>query len=176
MVKNYSLGWELDTLKATAEYWGATNPPPTIHLSMSEAAKAEWRNGYLDDPAFKTIAADPKFSYDNYSPGRQFFVNNDGMIFFSNKDYQPRLCVPGSQRNFILKEAHENALESAHSGPEHLWQSLSTRFYWKRMKIDIEKFCKTCDVCQKSKFTNFNKFGLYWGQAERRSHKSSAES
>ena len=64
------------------------------------------------------------------------------------------------QRNFILSEAHDNPLESAHAGPERLWQSLSTRFYWRRMKVDIEKFCRSCNVCQKSKFSNFNKFGL----------------
>ena len=151
---------ELDTLKATAEYWGATNPPPTIHLSMSETAKEEWRSSYLKDPAFKAIASDPEFSYEKFRPGRRFFVDKDGMIFFSNEDYQPRLCVPGELRNFVLKEAHENSLESAHAGPERLWQSLSTRFYWRRMKVDIEKFCRTCDICQKSKFSNFNKFSL----------------
>ena len=28
------------------------------------------------------------------------------------------------------------------------------------MKLDIEKFCRSCDICQKSKFSNFNRFGL----------------
>ncbi len=28
------------------------------------------------------------------------------------------------------------------------------------MKIDIDKFCKTCDICQKTKTSNFNRFGL----------------
>ena len=27
------------------------------------------------------------------------------------------------------------------------------------MKADITEWCKSCDVCQKTKFTNFNKFG-----------------
>ena len=111
---------ELDTLKVTVEYWGATNPPPTIHLLMSETAKKEWKDSYLTDPAFKTIASDPKFSYEKYTPGRRFFVDKDGMVFFSNEDYQPRLCVPEGQRNFVLWEAHENSLESAHAGPERL--------------------------------------------------------
>jgi hypothetical protein len=160
MAASESDGDELDTLRTSAEYWGAMNPPPTVHLSMSEEAKTEWRESYLTDPSFKVIASDPTYSHDKFTPGRRFFVDKDGMIFFSNEDYQPRLCVPTSQRNFVLKEAHDNPLESAHAGPERLWQSLSTRFYWKRMKVDIEKFCKTCDVCQKSKFSNFNKFGL----------------
>lgn len=68
--------------------------------------------------------------------------------------------VPSGQRNFILKEAHKNPLESAHAGPERLWQSMSPRFYWKRMKLDIIKFCKSCDMCQKTKSSNFTKFGM----------------
>ena len=151
---------ELDTLQTTAEYWGATNPPPNVHLSMSDDSKKAWRESYLDDPAFKNIASDPEFSYEKFMPGRRFFVDKEGMIFFNNEDYQPRLCVPMKQRNFILSEAHDNPLESAHAGPERLWQSLSTRFYWRRMKVDMEKFCRSCNVCQKSKFSNFNKFGL----------------
>ena len=76
---------ELDTLKPTAEYWGATNPPPTVHLSMSENAKKEWLESYLNDPAFKAIATDPKYSYKEFTLGRQFFTDKDGMIFFSNE-------------------------------------------------------------------------------------------
>ena len=151
---------ELDTLKATAEYWGATNPPPTIHLAMSEEMKAQWKSAYLEDPMFKNIARSRDSRYEELGPGRQFFVDQDRMIFFNNEDYQPRLCVPVSQRNFILRESHENPLESAHAGPERLWHSLSSRFYWKRMKLDIIKFCKSCDVCQKTKSSNFTKFGM----------------
>ena len=114
----------------------------------------------MSDPAFKAIATDPKYSYENFTLGRRFFKDEDGMIFFSNEDYQPCLCVPKGQRNFMLREAHKNPLESAHAGPEQLWKSLSTQFYWRRMKLDIEKFSRSCDVCQKSKLSNFNKFGL----------------
>ena len=153
-------GDELDTLETSSEYWGAMNPPPTIHVSMSEDTKSEWRKSYREDPMFRTIANDATYSEDIITPGRRFFVDKEGMIFFNNENYQPQLCVPAGQRNFILKEAHKSALESAHIGPEKLWQSLSSRFYWKRMKIDIVRYCNSCDVCQKTKSSNFNKFGL----------------
>lgn len=151
---------ELNTLATSTEYWGAMNPPPTVHLSMSEDAKEEWRKSYQTDPMFKTIINDAPHSDGNLIPGRRFFVDKDGMIFFNSENYQPRLCVPAEQRNFVLKEAHENLLESAHAGPERLWQSLSSRFYWKRMKVDIMRYCSSCDVCQKTKSSTFNKFGL----------------
>ena len=151
---------ELNTLAATTEYWGAVNPPPTINIAMSEEAKRQWKLSYLEDPMFKSIASNSRHLYDNLKPGTRFFVDQDGMIFFNNEDYQPRLCVPAAQRNFILKEAHESPFESAHAGPERLWHSLSSRFYWKRMKLDIIRFCKSCDVCQKTKSPNFGKFGM----------------
>ena len=151
---------ELDTLATTTEYWGAVNPPPTIHIAMSEDSKKQWAKSYLDDPMFKPIAEKEENSHEKLQPGRRFFVDGDGLIFFSNEDYQPRLCVPVSQRNFILREAHENPMESAHAGPERLWNSLSTRFYWKKMKRDVVRYCQTCDVCQKTKPSNFTKFGM----------------
>jgi len=122
---------DLATLETSSEYWGAMNPPPTIHLSMSKDAKKEWRKSYRDDPMFRTIVENATNSEDTPMPGRQFLVDRDGMIFFNNENYQPRLCVPAGQRNFILKEAYESTFESAHVGPEKLWQSLSSRFYWK---------------------------------------------
>ena len=99
---------ELDTLNTTAEYWGAVNPPPTINLSMSEEAKRQWKQSYLEDPIFKRIALDDASQYDKLGSGRRFFVDQEGMIFFNNEDYQPRLCVPVGQRNFVLMEAHEH--------------------------------------------------------------------
>jgi len=151
---------ELNMLNTTAEYWGAVNPPPTINLAMSEEARQEWKLVYLKDLAFRGIAEDDDNRFNKLSLGRRFFVDQDGMIFFNNEDYQPQLCVPLGQCNFILKEAHESPLESAHVGPERLWHSLSSRFYWKRMKSDIIKFCRSCDICQKTKSLNFSKFGM----------------
>lgn len=151
---------ELDTLNTMVEYWGAVNPLLTISLAMSEDAKQQWKSAYLEDPMFRSIVLDDSNRYDKLSSGRRFFVDPDGMIFFNNEDYQPRLCVTIGQRNSILAEAHKSPLESAHAGPEHLWHSLSSRFYWKRMKLDIIKFCRSCDMCQKTKSSNFTKFGM----------------
>jgi len=75
-------------------------------------------------------------------------------------DYQPCLCVPSNHHNFVLRQAHENLMELSHASPEHLWQQLSQKFYWKHMKLDILAFSRSCDICQKTKFSNFNKFGF----------------
>ena len=88
---------------------------------------------------------------------RQPLIMNDDHP--PDTDYQPHLCVPLAKRRLLLEEAHEQAYESAHQGPEKLWQKLSGRFYWKRMKADMMKFVQTCNVCQKVKHPNFNKYG-----------------
>jgi hypothetical protein len=45
-------------------------------------------------------------------------------------------------------------------GPEKLWQKLSQKFYWYCMKVNILRFCKSCNTCQKTKPSNFNCYGL----------------
>ena len=74
-------------------------------------------------------------------------------------DYHPRLCVPKALRLDVLTEAHESPFETAHMGAEKLWHRLSPKFYWKRMKADVVRFCETCDICQKTKPSNFNRYG-----------------
>jgi hypothetical protein len=114
--------------------------------------------GYSKDPHFAKIWNDLKTREEQWTPGHRFFRNEDRLMFFRDADYQPRLCVPLNQRRLILKEAHEQAFEGAHQGPEKLWQKLSMKFYWKRMKADLTKFVQTCNVCQKIKSPNFNKY------------------
>ena len=109
----------------------------------------KWIEAYQSDPHLVKIWKDPKSLVENWTPGHRFF---------KDVDYQPRLCVPLGKRRLLLEEAHEQAFEGAHQGLEKLWQKLSGRFYWKRMKADIVRFVQTCDICQKIKHPNFNKY------------------
>lgn len=150
----------LDTVVASEEYWGAVNPPPNLHVSMKKDLLDAFVKGYQEDPAFRHIWDDPKSEPNGWTPGHRFFKDDSGLLYFRDSDYQPRLCVPKSQRAWILTEAHESPLTSAHAGPEKLWQKLSQKFYWKRMKADLLVFCRSCDVCQKIKNSNFNRYGF----------------
>ncbi len=51
-------------------------------------------------------------------------------------------------------------METVHMSPSQLWTKLASKFYWRCMKVDIEKFCQTCDICQKMKHPNFSRYGL----------------
>ena len=148
-----------DAMDASDAYWGARNPPPNILVHMQEGVRQDWVKSYQDDPHLIKVWKDPKSSVENWTPGHRFFKDPNGLLFFRDADYQPRLCVPVGKRRSLLEEAHEQAYDGAHQGPEKLWQKLSPRFYWKRMKADIVNFVQTCDICQKVKHSNFNKYG-----------------
>ena len=150
----------LDELEPSAEYWDSRNPPPNLHVAIDKSFIQDWVKGYKADQAFASIWADEKREAENWKANGWFIKDERGLLYFLDPDYQPRLCVPKSHRNFILREAHENPMESSHTGPERLWQQLSQKFYWHRMKADILAFSTSCDVCQKTKFSNFNKFGF----------------
>ena len=152
-------GDELDELEPNEEYWSATNPTPNIHVAIDDSTLLEWIDGYRTDETFRTIWERKQQEPANITINNRYLKDERGLLYFIDPDYQPRLCVPKSQRNFVLREAHENPMESSHAGPERLWQQLSQKFYWKRMKTDVLAYAKSCDTCQKTKFSNFNKYG-----------------
>jgi hypothetical protein len=49
---------DLDTLEPTLEYWGATNPPPNIHVAMDRDFRKQWVEAYKSDPDFSRIWKD----------------------------------------------------------------------------------------------------------------------
>ena len=44
--------------------------------------------------------------------------------------------------------------EFVHPGRDQMHETMWTNFYWKGMKNDIVKYCKTCHICQNAKKTN----------------------
>ena len=76
-------------------------------------------------------------------------VEND-LLYYDN-----RLCVPamvGTQnvRLTILQELHD-APTGTHAGKAKLWFAVRDRFFWPKLYKDVEKFTKSCDVCQRNK-------------------------
>jgi len=63
-----------------------------------------------------------------------------------------RLCVPKQYRFDLMNYFHSNL---GHFGVQRLFLSLSQRVYWRSLFTDVCQFCKTCDICLRSK-RNFN--------------------
>ncbi|KZV89525.1 ribonuclease H-like protein, partial [Exidia glandulosa HHB12029] len=112
----------------------ADHPPPVLQVVMSDEMKAKFLKGYASDPAFAKKG--------------------------KNSDERSWLCVPKNMQVPLMRHMHESAFETAHAGAAKLMLRLSDTFYWPRMRKDVDAFVRTCDVCQKTKEANFNKFGF----------------
>ncbi|KAJ3473679.1 hypothetical protein NLI96_g12880 [Meripilus lineatus] len=139
--------------------WEESHKPPNVSIQLSEEVLKQFESGYKDDISLRNHFLHPSANPDSWNAADRFFKDAKGLLFFRDADFHARLCVPRSVQSIVLKEAHDSPFDSAHEGPEKLWKKLSSRFYWPRMKRDILRFCASCDVCQKTKPTNFNKYG-----------------
>jgi len=59
-----------------------------------------------------------------------------------------RLCVPKIFRHEILDYFHQHL---GHLGTQRLFFTLAYRVYWKGLFEDIRLYCRSCDVCLRSK-------------------------
>ena len=75
------------------------------------------------------------------------FKFNDRLLFFDSK-----LCIPIGDytlRTILLDEA--NGKEASHMSVEKTCNLLKHNYYWPKLTTDVEDFCKTCDVCQRTR-------------------------
>ncbi|KZP21006.1 hypothetical protein FIBSPDRAFT_688524, partial [Athelia psychrophila] len=96
--------------------WEATNPPPSMHIHLEPEVTKEFLEGYQKDESFKRKWKDTEFPQTKWDPGNRFYKDKDGLLFFRDADYQPRLCVPKSEQSALLKEAHNQPYGGAHIG------------------------------------------------------------
>ena len=137
-----------------------SNQRANIHVRFGEDTLKQWIAGYQVSLTMKRIYSDPQTQIDaEWAPGYRYMKDENGLLYFQDADYHPRLCVPESFRAQLLAQAHEAASESAHCSAEKLWLKLTPKFYWRRMKADLVVFCRSCDICQKTKSATFNKWG-----------------
>jgi len=61
-----------------------------------------------------------------------------------------RIVVPKTLQRRIAQWYHVNPI---HPGKVRTTLSIKQHFYWKNMKDDIERLCKTCPTCQRNKRT-----------------------
>ena len=137
-----------------------------IHVKFEDTLLKKWLEGYQTSPTLKQIYDDPRSQQDaEWTLGYRYFKDESALLYFLDADHNPHLCVPESFRLPLIVQAHESASETAHCSMEKLWQKLTLRFYWRRMKADLVNFCHSCDICQKTKSSTFNKWGYLWPNA-----------
>ena len=77
-------------------------------------------------------------------PEKDFTLDGDLLYF------QDKLCVPKDYElhTHLLDQAHRQ--EASHLSSEKTCNLLNRYYYWPRLSTDIDDFCKTCDVCQRT--------------------------
>jgi hypothetical protein len=62
-----------------------------------------------------------------------------------------KLCVPASSvRLLFLQEAHGGGL-MGHFGVKKTEDVLAARFFWLKMRHDVERYVSRCTTCDKAK-------------------------
>jgi hypothetical protein len=92
------------------------------------------------------------------SPTKGYFIENNVLYKASNE--RQRIVIPEIMRETILKLCHDD-MSGGHLGFKKTWPKISSRYFWKNMYTDTEKWIKSCTNCAKRKTpTNITKVDL----------------
>jgi cleavage and polyadenylation specificity factor subunit 1 len=78
---------------------------------------------------------------------RFFPLGDDHHVLCETSTGYPRPVVPISMRESLLKHFHD----LGHYGFRKTANLLISRYYWPGMRSEIKVFCRTCEVCQRTK-------------------------
>jgi len=85
---------------------------------------------------------------------RRYFITKDGLLFKRSSSDTTKnkgtILVPASLRAFILGRYHSLPI-SGHKGRDKTRHAIKTKYYWKSMTRDIDRWVKACLVCAKRK-------------------------
>ena len=85
-------------------------------------------------------------SYNNYTI-------DDGILYALKKKVKPyepqwtkRLVVPEKLKATVLTACHDD-MSGAHLGERKTWTKVAGKFFWSKMREDVEWWCRSCAVC-----------------------------
>ena len=73
---------------------------------------------------------------------REYQANESGKNFV-------QLVIPEKFRDIVLKLAHESIM-SGHLATSRTTARILTEFYWPGILSDVKRFCRSCDICQRT--------------------------
>ena len=83
--------------------------------------------------------------------GKTHKFRTDGeLLYFGEWLYVPK---SGNLRREVLRECHDT-LWAGHPGQNRTLALAERRYYWERIRQDVEQYVKTCLVCQQDKPVN----------------------
>ncbi|EOY08377.1 Uncharacterized protein TCM_022739 [Theobroma cacao] len=108
-------------------------------MSIQVTGFEELKNQYSSDSYFSKIIADLQGSL---QAGNLPYRLHEDYLFKGNQ-----LCIPeGSLREQIIRELHGNGL-GGHFGRDKTLAMVADRYYWPKMRRDVERLVKRCPAC-----------------------------
>ena len=64
-------------------------------------------------------------------------------------------------RLHIIQEYHDTVL-AGHPGRAKMFNFLDRGYYWKEMRMDVDRYVPNCHECQRSRSSRHSTFGVFW--------------
>jgi len=83
-----------------------------------------------------------------------FQIRNRLLWYLKKKDDLPRLCLPANPelKNILLFNEHDSP-SKGHPGVYKTVNFMTRKYYWPNMVKSIRKYIKSCEKCQRNKFS-----------------------
>ena len=89
-----------------------------LHVYASEGTIKWITEGYAADKDFTNLFNCVRNEKSDERKYRAYCMGRNGLLYFEDANMNIRLCIPASEHEGILKEVHDGAHESAHTGWE----------------------------------------------------------
>ena len=85
-----------------------------------------------------------------FSSKRDFFRDDDGVIYRRRPQNKHQVVVPGTLVQSVLKQNHDQKY-AGHPGIKRTYDLISLSYWWPGMRKSIEEYVRKCDSCQRRK-------------------------
>lgn len=87
------------------------------------------------------------------------FQTESGILYCKSKnDLNYKLLIPSNLVATLLSSIHD---QLGHAGSYKMHSYIIKFFYWKYMRKDIKNFTRSCDICQKTKYSSSKMEGIH---------------
>ena len=126
-----------------------------VPLPIPDVSPEDIRIAQQEDKTLDRIRSYVKSSSDSEGTDSHFFMEK-GLLY---RKFEPssvtagntviQLVVPMPYRKLVMKLAHEG-LMGGHQGSKKTYDKVLTNFYWPGVSSDVTRFCRSCDICQRT--------------------------
>ncbi|GBN62963.1 hypothetical protein AVEN_38514-1 [Araneus ventricosus] len=113
---------------------------PILKKKLNSADSPSWQEIARECPATKRYWTLWNSLYLKYSALYSKWESNDGGF------YRRQLILPKSRTQVVLREIHDNT-SGRHFGVIKILRKTQERFYRDRLRANVEKWCRECQVC-----------------------------